>query len=72
MSNGVTPKSVEALGRRHLMLFGGRASRELAAQDFGAGRIRSRTVGSYRVAGFVVFGRYGSVCTPKDWATSRS
>ena len=30
MSNGVTPKSVEALGRRHLMLFGGRASRELA------------------------------------------
>jgi ribose-phosphate pyrophosphokinase len=30
VSNGVTPKSVEALGRRHLMLFGGRASRELA------------------------------------------
>ena len=30
MSNGVTPKSVEALGRRHLMLFGGRASRELS------------------------------------------
>ena len=32
MSNGVTPKSVEALGRRHLMLFGGRASRELAQE----------------------------------------
>ena len=32
MSNGVTPKSVEALGRRHLMLFGGRASRDLAAE----------------------------------------
>jgi ribose-phosphate pyrophosphokinase len=30
VSNGVTPKSVEALGRRHLMLFGGRASRDLA------------------------------------------
>ena len=30
MSNGVTPKQVEALGRRHLMLFAGRASRELA------------------------------------------
>jgi ribose-phosphate pyrophosphokinase len=30
VSNGVTPKSVEALGRRHLMLFGGRASRELS------------------------------------------
>jgi len=32
VSNGVTPKSVEALGRRHLMLFGGRASRELAQE----------------------------------------
>ena len=32
MSNGVTPKSVEALGRRHLMLFGGRASRDLAQE----------------------------------------
>ena len=32
MSNGVTPKSVEALGRRHLMLFGGRASRELSQE----------------------------------------
>ena len=30
MSNGVTPKQVEALGRRHLMLFAGRASRALA------------------------------------------
>jgi ribose-phosphate pyrophosphokinase len=30
VSNGVTPKSVEALGRRHLMLFGGRASRDLS------------------------------------------
>jgi ribose-phosphate pyrophosphokinase len=30
VSNGVTPKQVEALGRRHLMLFAGRASRELA------------------------------------------
>ena len=30
MSSGVTPKQVEALGRRHLMLFAGRASRELA------------------------------------------
>ncbi|HTF59455.1 MAG TPA: ribose-phosphate diphosphokinase, partial [Actinomycetes bacterium] len=28
----MTPKSVEALGRRHLMLFGGRASRELAQE----------------------------------------
>jgi ribose-phosphate pyrophosphokinase len=32
VSNGVTPKQVEALGRRHLMLFAGRASRELAAE----------------------------------------
>jgi ribose-phosphate pyrophosphokinase len=32
VSNGVTPKQVEALGRRHLMLFAGRASRELASQ----------------------------------------
>ena len=32
MSNGVTPKQVEALGRRHLMLFAGRASRELATE----------------------------------------
>jgi ribose-phosphate pyrophosphokinase len=32
VSNGVTPKSVEALGRRHLMLFGGRASRDLAKE----------------------------------------
>ena len=32
MSNGVTPKMVEALGRRHLMLFSGRASRELGAE----------------------------------------
>jgi ribose-phosphate pyrophosphokinase len=30
VANGVTPKQVEALGRRHLMLFAGRASRELA------------------------------------------
>ena len=30
MSNGVTPKQVEALGRRHLMLFAGRASKALA------------------------------------------
>jgi ribose-phosphate pyrophosphokinase len=32
VSNGVTPKTVEALGRRHLMLFGGRASRELSQE----------------------------------------
>jgi ribose-phosphate pyrophosphokinase len=32
VSNGVTPKQVEALGRRHLMLFAGRASRELAGE----------------------------------------
>ena len=32
MSNGVTPKMVEALGRRHLMLFSGRASRELGGE----------------------------------------
>jgi ribose-phosphate pyrophosphokinase len=32
VSNGVTPKQVEALGRRHLMLFAGRASRELASE----------------------------------------
>jgi len=32
VSNGVTPKQVEALGRRHLMLFAGRASKELAAE----------------------------------------
>jgi ribose-phosphate pyrophosphokinase len=30
VTTGVTPKQVEALGRRHLMLFAGRASRELA------------------------------------------
>jgi ribose-phosphate pyrophosphokinase len=30
VSNGVTPRQVEALGRRHLMMFAGRASRELA------------------------------------------
>jgi ribose-phosphate pyrophosphokinase len=32
VSNGVTPKMVETLGRRHLMLFSGRASQELAAE----------------------------------------
>jgi ribose-phosphate pyrophosphokinase len=32
VSNGVTPKMVEALGRRHLMLFSGRASRELGTE----------------------------------------
>ena len=32
MSNGVTPKMVETLGRRHLMLFSGRASQELAGE----------------------------------------
>jgi ribose-phosphate pyrophosphokinase len=32
VSDGVTPKQVEALGRRHLMLFAGRASRELASE----------------------------------------
>jgi ribose-phosphate pyrophosphokinase len=32
VSDGVTPKSVEAPGRRHLMLFGGRASRDLASE----------------------------------------
>jgi ribose-phosphate pyrophosphokinase len=32
VGNGVTPKQVEALGRRHLMLFAGRASRELASE----------------------------------------
>jgi ribose-phosphate pyrophosphokinase len=35
VSNGVTPKQVEALGRRHLMLFAGRASRELANEVAG-------------------------------------
>ena len=32
MSNGVTPKMVETLGRRHLMLFSGRASEELSRE----------------------------------------
>ena len=32
MTTGVTPKMVEALGRRHLMLFSGRASRELGSE----------------------------------------
>jgi ribose-phosphate pyrophosphokinase len=32
VGNGMTPKMVEALGRRHLMLFSGRASRELGAE----------------------------------------
>ena len=32
MSNGVTPKMVETLGRRHLMLFSGRASQDLATE----------------------------------------
>jgi ribose-phosphate pyrophosphokinase len=32
VGNGVTPKQVEALGRRHLMLFAGRASRDLASE----------------------------------------
>jgi ribose-phosphate pyrophosphokinase len=32
VSNGVTPKMVEALGRRHLMLFSGRASREMGVE----------------------------------------
>ena len=35
VSNGVTPKRVEALGRRHLMLFAGQASRELAGEVAG-------------------------------------
>jgi ribose-phosphate pyrophosphokinase len=32
VTTGVTPKMVEALGRRHLMLFSGRASRELGSE----------------------------------------
>jgi ribose-phosphate pyrophosphokinase len=32
VSNGVTPKMVETLGRRHLMLFSGRASEELSRE----------------------------------------
>ncbi len=32
MKHGVTPKMVETLGRRHLMLFSGRASQDLASE----------------------------------------
>ena len=63
MSQGVTPKMVEALGRRHLMLFSGRANRDLAAEvarhlgidcgsvdlrDFANGEIYSRFQESVR------------------------
>ena len=63
MSQGVTPKMVEALGRRHLMLFSGRANKELASEvarhlgidcgsveirDFANGEIYSRFQESVR------------------------
>jgi len=63
VSQAVTPKMVEALGRRHLMLFSGRANRELAAEvarhlgidcgsvdlrDFANGEIYSRFQESVR------------------------
>ena len=59
MSNGVTPKQVEALGRRHLMLFAGRASKELAAKVAGHLGIECGSVEVRDFANGETYARFG-------------
>ena len=59
MSNGVTPKQVEALGRRHLMLFAGRASRELANEVARHLGIECGSVDIRDFANGEIYARYG-------------
>ena len=59
MSNGVTPKQVEALGRRHLMLFAGRASKELANEVAGHLGIECGSVEIRDFANGETYARFG-------------
>ena len=59
MSNGVTPKQVEALGRRHLMLFAGRASKELAGKVAGHLGIECGSVEVRDFANGETYARFG-------------
>ena len=59
MSNGVTPKQVEALGRRHLMLFAGRASKELASKVAGHLGIECGSVEVRDFANGETYARFG-------------
>ena len=59
MSNGVTPKQVEAPGRRHLMLFAGRASRELANEVAGHLGIECGSVDIRDFANGETYARFG-------------
>ena len=59
MSNGVTPKQVEALGRRHLMLFAGRASKELATKVAGHLGIECGSVEVRDFANGETYARFG-------------
>ena len=59
MSNGVTPKQVEALGRRHLMLFAGRASKELATRVAGHLGIECGSVEVRDFANGETYARFG-------------
>jgi ribose-phosphate pyrophosphokinase len=59
VSNGVTPKQVEALGRRHLMLFAGRASKELATKVAGHLGIECGSVEVRDFANGETYARFG-------------
>jgi ribose-phosphate pyrophosphokinase len=59
VSNGVTPKQVEALGRRHLMLFAGRASKELANEVAGHLGIECGSVEVRDFANGETYARFG-------------
>ena len=59
MSNGVTPRQVEALGRRHLMLFAGRASKELASKVAGHLGIECGSVEVRDFANGETYARFG-------------
>jgi len=59
VSNGVTPKQVEALGRRHLMLFAGRASKELAGKVAGHLGIECGSVEVRDFANGETYARFG-------------
>jgi ribose-phosphate pyrophosphokinase len=59
VSNGVTPRQVEALGRRHLMLFAGRASKELASEVAGHLGIECGSVEVRDFANGETYARFG-------------
>ena len=59
MSNGVTPTQVAALGRRHLMLFAGRASKELAGKVAGHLGIECGSVEVRDFANGETYARFG-------------